>query len=143
MTNSMFMRTRQDKTQQFADLRSLVEIIFGLVSFGALVCLIIHKFAESNGATESLSLVHYFAVRAALSGLMIYSGIKSSGRNPLALSGLNLGIGLSSLFLGIMNILEYALAGGDWMDVVTAILYTSVGLVILYTTLYLRQKTPA
>ena len=138
-----FMRTKRDRTKLFADVRSLVEIAVGVLAFGALMYLITHRFAESTGATEFLFWVHYFAVRATLSGLMVYSGIKSSGKNPQALFGLNWGIGLSCLFMGTMNILECVMAKGDWKDVVTAILFLPAGLAVLYTTSYLRKKKQA
>lgn len=137
------MRTKRDRTKLFADVRSLVEIALGVLAFGALVYLITYRFAESTGATEFLFWVHYFAVRAMLCGLMVYSGIKSSGKNPQALFGLNWGIGLSCLFMGIMNILEVTLTKGDWKDVVTVILFLPVGLVVIYTTSYLRKKKQA
>ncbi len=137
-------RTKRDRTKLFADVRSLVEIAVGVLAFGALVYLITYWFAESTWATEFLFWVlPYFAVRATLSGLMVYSGIKSSGKNPQALFGLNWGIGLSCLFMGTMNILECVLAKGDWKDVVAAILFLPTGLAVLYTTSYLRKKKQA
>ena len=110
---------------------------------GALVYVVSHRFAASDSAAVVLFWVDYTVVRVLLSGLMVYSGSRSSSKNPLALFGLNLGIGLSSLFLSIMNVLEVTLAKGDWKDVVAAILYLPVGLVVIYTTLYLRRKNGA
>ena len=120
-----------------------MEISFGVLTFCALVYVAAHRFAASTSAAEVLFWVQYSVVRALLSSLMVYTGIRSSGKNPLALFGLNVGIALSCLFLGTMNILEVALANGDWKDVVAAVLYLPVGLVIMYTTFYLRKKKRA
>ena len=137
------MRTGRDGTNLFADVRSLIEIAFGVLTLGALVYVVSHRFAASDSAAVVLFWVDYTVVRVLLSGLMVYSGSRSSSKNPLALFGLNLGIGLSSLFLSIMNVLEVTLAKGDWKDVVAAILYLPVGLAVLYTTSYLRKKKQA
>jgi hypothetical protein len=134
------MRTGRDGTKLLADFRSIVEIAFGVLTFCALVYVAAVRFAASDNAAVVLFWVHYTAVRALLSGLMVYSGISSSGKDPYALFGLNLGIGLASLFLSISNILECCLAQGDWKDVVAAVLYLPVGLVVIYTTLYLRKR---
>jgi amino acid permease len=134
------MRTGRDGTKLSADVRSIIETVFGALTFCALVYVAAHRFAASTSAAEVLFWVHYSVVRVLLSGLMVYSGMKSSSKNPHALFGLNMGIGLSSLFLCIMNILEVTLAKGDWKDVAAAVLYLPVGLVVIYTTLYLRRK---
>lgn len=134
------MRTGQDGTKLSADVRSIIETVFGALTFCALVYVASHRFAASTSAAEVLFWVHYTVVRVLLSGLMVYSGMKSSSENPHALFGLNMGIGFSSLFLCIMNILEVTLAKGDWKDVAAAVLYLPVGLVVIYTTLYLRRK---
>lgn len=134
------MRTGQDGTKLSADVRSIIETVFGALTFCALVYVASHRFAASTSAAEVLFWVHYTVVRVLLSGLMVYSGMKSSSENPHALFGLNMGIGFSSLFLCIMNILEVTLTKGDWKDVAAAVLYLPVGLVVIYTTLYLRRK---
>ena len=137
------MRIGRDETKLLADVRSLIEIAFGVLTFCALLYVVGHRFAASDSAVVVLFWVHYTVVRVLLSGLMVYSGIRSSGKDPHALFGLNMGIGLSSLFLSIMNILEYSLAKGDWKDAAAAILYLPVGLVVIYATLYLRSKKRA
>ena len=137
------MINKRDRTKIFADVRSLMEISFGVLTFCALVYVAAHRFAASTSAAEVLFWVQYSVVRALLSSLMVYTGIRSSGKNPLALFGLNVGIGLSSMFLGVMNILECVLAKGDWKDVVAAILFLPAGLAVLYTTSYLRKKKQA
>ncbi len=134
------MRTGRDGIKLSADVRSIMETVFGALTFCALVYMVSHRFAASTSAAEVLFWVHYTVVRVLLSGLMVYSGMKSSSKNPHALFGLNMGIGFSSLFLCIMNILEVTLAKGDWKDVAAAVLYLPVGLVVIYTTLYLRRK---
>ena len=137
------MRTKRDRTKLFADVRSLVEIAFSVLAFCALLYVVGRRFAASDSAAAVLFWVHYTVVRVLLSGLMVYSGMKSSGKNPQALFGLNWGIGLSCLFMGTMNILECVLAKGDWKDVVAAILFLPAGLAVLYTTSYLRKKKQA
>jgi len=130
----------RNRVKILADTRSLLEISFGLLTFVALVYVVSIRFSRSTSAQEYLYWIDYFVVRALLSGLMVYSGIKSYGSNPSGLFGLNMGIGLASVFVGIMNVLERTIARGDWKDVVAAVLYLPIGLIILWITLYIRAR---
>ena len=130
----------RNRVKILADARGLLEISFGLLTFAALVYVLSIRVSRSTHAEEYLYWVHYFVVRAVLSGLMVYAGIKSWGKNPAGLFGLNMGIGLASLFVGIMNILECTIAGGDWKDVVAVVLYLPASLIILWITLYIRKR---
>jgi hypothetical protein len=140
LTKDGLMDTRNDSIEMLANVRSFLLVAFGILTICALVFVVVRRFASSDSAAVILFWVHYTAVRVLLSGLMVYSGINSSGKNPDALFGLNIGIGLSSLFMSLMNVLEYSLADGDWKDAAAAVLYLPVGLAVVIITLYLRRR---
>lgn len=119
--------------------RGFLEAAFGLVFFAGLVYLFVGRMQRSASAEEYLFWVQYFTVRATLSGLMFYAGVVSFRDSARRLFGLQLGLGLASVVLGTLNILEYLFAKGDWKDAVSAVLYLPLGMAILLATWYIRS----
>ena len=134
------MEITHKRTAFLANARSFLAVAFGVSSFVYLLYdFVVLRLSHNIGATYFLTNVDFFVMRAVLLGLMVYSGVKSSSKNPFALFGLNVGIGVSCIYIGLMNIPDYYLAKGDWKDLVAAFLFLPLGLVILFITLYLKD----
>jgi hypothetical protein len=134
------VETARNRVNPLASARSILEACFGILTFAALVYVVGVRFSRSEGAEEYLYWVDYFVVRALLSCLMVYAGIKSYRRDPSSLFSLHMGIALASVFVGVMNVLERTIAGGDYKDLLAAVIYLPLGLVVLWITLYIRAR---
>jgi hypothetical protein len=134
------METERNRVNSLASARSILEICFGILTFAALVYVVGIRFSRSTDAEEYLYWVDYFVVRALLSCLMVYAGVKTYRRDPASLFSLHTGVALASVFVGIMNVLERTIAGGDYKDVLAAIIYLPLGLIVLWITLYTKTR---